>query len=63
MNDEFRRELVLNEEDLYLWWKRSKIGLYRFVKENRAEITKYIKVNYPDGENDSMLAIGGGRFG
>jgi len=43
LNDEDRREWVQNDEGLYVWWKRSGIGLYRFVQENRAELTRLIQ--------------------
>jgi hypothetical protein len=43
LNDGDRREWVMNDEALYSWWRRSRIGLYRFVRENRAEITKAIR--------------------
>lgn len=42
LNDEERRQWVDNDEGLYNWWKSSKIGLYRFVRENRAEIDAVI---------------------
>lgn len=41
-NDHERREWVQNDEGLYNWWKRSGLGLYRFVRENRAEIDAVI---------------------
>lgn len=37
-NDEERRQWVLNDEGLYRWWQSSRIGLYRFIRENREEI-------------------------
>ena len=42
MNDDERRLWVLNDEGLYLWWKSTGLGLYRFIRENRAEITAAI---------------------
>jgi len=42
MNDAERRLWVENDEGLYSWWKSSRIGLYLFVKENRAELTRMI---------------------
>ncbi len=49
LNDEDRREWVQNDESLYIWWKRSGLGLYRFVRENRAELTRLIQaaLDYP----------------
>lgn len=43
LNDEDRREWVQNDESLYIWWKRSALGLHRFVRENRAELTRLIQ--------------------
>jgi len=43
MNDNDRREWVENDEALYKWWKAEGGGLYRFVQENRASLTKYIQ--------------------
>jgi hypothetical protein len=42
LNDEDRRQWVQNDEGLYTWWRQSGIGLYRFVRENRAELTVVI---------------------
>ena len=42
LNDNDRRDWVNNDEGLYDWWKSSGIGLYRFVRENRAELTRII---------------------
>ena len=38
MNDEERANFIRNDEGLYNWWRRSRIGLYRFIRENRKEI-------------------------
>jgi hypothetical protein len=43
LNDEDRRQWVQNDAGLYQWWQSSGIGLYRFVRENRAELTRAIK--------------------
>lgn len=48
MDDADRREFVQNDEPLYRWyidWNRRARhgGLYRFVRENRAEIDNYLK--------------------
>ena len=42
MNDTDREEWVNNDEGLYRWWKSSGQSLRRFVRENRAELTKHI---------------------
>lgn len=42
MSDNDRCEWVNNDESLYLWWKAERIGLYRFVRENRKIITEFI---------------------
>jgi hypothetical protein len=42
LNDEDRRQWVQNDEGLYRWWQGSGIGLYRFVRENRDELTTVI---------------------
>lgn len=43
MNDEERRQWVLNDEGLYLWWKQSRIGSIReFIRQNRKEIDEAI---------------------
>lgn len=52
MNDRERRMWVENDEPLYRWWKSTGIGLYRFVGQNRGEITRtiLIRMGYlPDG--------------
>ena len=49
INDEERRQWVDNDEGLYDMWQASRIGLYRWVKENRAIIDEVI-VNVRDGE-------------
>ncbi len=38
MNDEERRQWVLNDEGLYNWFMSSGMGLYAFVKSHREEI-------------------------
>jgi hypothetical protein len=52
INDQDRRQWVENDEGLYLWWKGSRMGLYRFVRENRDTLTKIIRDQLergPDG--------------
>ena len=41
-NDEDRAQWIDNDEALYNWWKSSKQGKRRFVKENREEIDRII---------------------
>lgn len=42
MNDEERRQWVLNDEGLYNWYISSRMGLYKFIRENRDEIDRII---------------------
>jgi hypothetical protein len=42
MNDEERRLWVLNDEGLYLDWRRSRQSMKQFIREHRAEIDGYI---------------------
>lgn len=48
INDEERRQWVDNDEGLYDLWCESRMGLYRWVRENRAIIDEVI-VNVRDG--------------
>jgi hypothetical protein len=48
INDEERRQWVDNDEGLYEMWTESQMGLYRWVRENRAIIDEVI-VNVRDG--------------
>jgi hypothetical protein len=41
-NDEERRLWVLNDSGLYGWWVSSRVGLYRFIRENREELDRFI---------------------
>ena len=43
MNDRERELWVLNDEGLYRWYKSERVGLYQFINNNRAEITRLIK--------------------
>jgi hypothetical protein len=38
LNDAERRLWVLNDEGLYRWWQQSRIGMRRFLRENRNEL-------------------------
>lgn len=42
LNDEDRRQWVLNDPGLYDWWRFSRQSLRQFVTENRNELTKVI---------------------
>lgn len=42
INDRERRLWVQSDEPLYRWWQSTSIGLHRFVKENRGELTRII---------------------
>ena len=42
MNDEERKQWVLNDEALYLTWRAARKNLTAFVRENRAELDKHI---------------------
>lgn len=42
INDRERRMWVENDEPLYRWWQSTGIGLYRFMNENRGELTRII---------------------
>ncbi len=45
MNDDERRNWVLNDEGLYSWWRseRFRFTLRQFIRHNRAELTKLIR--------------------
>lgn len=43
MNDEDRVEWVRNDEALYQSWKGSRMGIYRYVKENRKLIDDFLE--------------------
>jgi hypothetical protein len=51
VNAEDRRQWVQNDAGLYQWWQDSGIGLYRFERENRAELTRIIKGEMERGPN------------
>jgi hypothetical protein len=42
MDDNERRLWVLNDEGLYNWYKSTRQGLYKFIKNNRDELTNII---------------------
>ena len=43
LNDAERRLWVENDEGLYLMWQASRMGLYRWVRENRPLIDSVIR--------------------
>jgi hypothetical protein len=43
MNDEERRQWVLNDENLYSWWRAKHIGITTFVKRYRKDLTVMIR--------------------
>ena len=51
MNDRERELWVLNDELLYNWWKSTCKGIRRFIRDNRKDLTDYIKgkLNEPMG--------------
>jgi aspartate/tyrosine/aromatic aminotransferase len=42
MNNDDRREWVLNDEGLYRWWKSERTSMVKFLKEHRSELDEYI---------------------
>jgi len=42
MDDEERRQWVMNDEGMYRWYLSSRMGVYAFIKKNRKEITEAI---------------------
>jgi len=42
MNDEGRREWVLNDEGLYRWWRSERKPIRKFIRENRQALTEAI---------------------
>lgn len=43
MNDNNRQEWVMNDEGLYCWFRNSRMPIRRFIRENREELTVFIK--------------------
>lgn len=48
INDEDRRQWVLNDEGLYLEWKSSRLPINRYIRENRPFLDEVIR-NVRDG--------------
>lgn len=42
MDDDERKNWVMNDEGLYNWYISERIGLTKFVKEHRKELTDII---------------------
>lgn len=42
MNNKEREMWVMNDEGLYMDWKRSRLSITGYLKINRAEIDRYI---------------------
>ena len=43
LNNDNRIDWINNDEKLYLWWRSEKIGIYKFIKNNKKELDIYIK--------------------
>lgn len=41
-NDDERRQWVDNDEGLYLWFRRSRLSMREFIRQNRQEIDSAI---------------------
>jgi len=42
MNNNEREQWINNDEGLYLWWKRSRLSMREFIRQNRDEIDSCI---------------------
>jgi len=42
MNDTERKNWVMNDEGLYMWWQDSRMSLTEFVRRNRKDIDNAI---------------------
>ena len=58
INDEDRRQWVLNDEGLYLWWQRSGKELRAFIKANRAQLDEVIN-NVTSGKRQAHYLVYG----
>jgi len=43
LNDDDRAQWIDNDESLYDWWRASRQTKRAFIRENRDEITRYIR--------------------
>lgn len=59
MNDEDRRQWINNDEGLYDWFRRSRLPLRRFIRENRAEIDAAIRPVVDGSKPSHHLKYGG----
>jgi len=58
MNDEERRQWIMNDEGLYNWWRQSRLSLKQFICQNRAEITEAIEPVLNNKKPAHYLAYG-----
>lgn len=42
LNDADRSQWIDNDESLYSWWRSSRQSKAKFIRENRAELTRII---------------------
>lgn len=54
LNDDERRQWVLNHEGLYQWWLSTGAGIYRFVRENRSALDDLIKQELERGPSNGV---------
>ena len=59
INDNDRRDFVDNDEGLYDLWRRSCMGQYRWVRENRALIDEVIHNTRSGAKPAHYLKYGG----
>jgi hypothetical protein len=58
LNDEDRRQWILNDEGLYNWHRGSRLSMQAFIRQNRAEIDNAIR-NVTEGRKPQhYLAYG-----
>ena len=59
LNDEDRRQWILNDEGLYLWHRRSRLSMRQFIRENRSELDAAILPVINGTKRAHHLAYGG----
>jgi hypothetical protein len=59
INDNDRRDFVDNDEGLYDMWRRSGVGQYRWVRENRTMIDEVLKAVRDGARPAHFLKYGG----
>ena len=42
LNEEDRRQWVLNDEGLYNWWTRTRLPMRKFIRDNRVVLDECI---------------------